>query len=140
DGTNGDEALDAAALRVGENELELADLVAAVRLRGEVVSLDPELRALRGRAEVERVDGCGELADRQPRDPRGQLRVAAEEGGGVGESRAAAVRRARRAAARVVGQDRAHESVSAMRSAAAAAHARRSPGSDAPGCLGMRAR
>src|SRR5690606_23161163 len=73
DGANGDEALDAAALRVGEDELELADLVAAVRLRAEVVPLDPELRALRGRAEVERLDGRGELADRQPRDARGQL-------------------------------------------------------------------
>src|SRR5690606_33531410 len=110
----------------GEDELELADLVAAVGMRADVVALDPELRALRdGRAEVERLDGRGELADRQPRDAGGQLGETAEEGRGVGGRRSsgAATLRPGRITAWIVGLDRAHERVSAMRSAVAAASA-----------------
>src|SRR5690606_39597609 len=81
---DGDETLDATALRVREDELELADLVAAVRPTAEVVPLDPELGALRRPPEVQRLHRRREVADRQPRDPRGQLRVAAEEGRRVG--------------------------------------------------------
>jgi hypothetical protein len=54
----------AATLGVGEQELERAHLVAARRIGGEVVALDPDVGAERGGA----LDGRREAAEPEARD------------------------------------------------------------------------
>src|SRR5690606_774585 len=68
----------------GEDELELANLVAAVRQPGLVIPLDPEAGAVAARiVERERLDRRRERGQGEPGQPARGLGVAAEEGAGL---------------------------------------------------------
>src|SRR6478609_1276171 len=75
----------AARLRFAEQELELADLVAAVHRAALVVVLDPQLHR-RGHEAIEPRHRRGKAAERQPRHPPRQRREGTEQGrrGGCG--------------------------------------------------------
>ena len=76
----GDHGIGALRQHVGEQELELAGLVAAEREPGQVVALDPDLGAAERRAEaragLERRRQMGEAHPRQGVDPGLQRRAA----------------------------------------------------------------